>query len=83
MNCNNEDIISFEAADGATLEFTVVYEFYHDGGKFAVLKPVDGADVALIAEITDPEGPDEEFVPLPMKRQQVLLDYLNREGAED
>jgi hypothetical protein len=83
MEYERDDIISFETAEGETLEFTILHEFYHDGSKYAVLKPADGADAALIAEVVDPEGPEEEFVPLPMKRQQALLDYLNRGGAED
>ena len=48
-----------------------------------LLRPEGGAPgEALIAEIVDPMGPDEEYVPLPLARQQTLLEHLNREGFE-
>ena len=78
----NEELIVFETDDGSLLEFQVVYEFYRDGSKFAVLKPSNGSDEALIAEVSDPLGPDEEYIPLPLNRQKTLLDYLN-EGNFD
>lgn len=83
MENERDDIVSFEIDDGKTLEFTLLHTFYHDGSAYAVLKPADGGDAALIAEMVDPDGPEEAFLPLPMDRQQALLDYLNQGGSED
>lgn len=83
MENNDQDFIVFEGDDGTKLEFTVVHEFRHGGGMYAVLRSAGDAGDTLIAEILDPLGPDEEFVPLPMKRQQELVEYLSRGGSED
>jgi hypothetical protein len=77
------DFIVFEAEDGSKLEFSVMHEFYHDGGMYAVLQSAGNAGETLIAEIIDPLGPDEEFIPLPLKRQQALLEYLRGGSEED
>jgi hypothetical protein len=83
MENNEQDYIVFEADDGAMLEFTVMHEFRHGGGMYAVLRRTGDSGDTLIAEILDPMGSEEEFVPLPLKQQQELLDYLNRDGNED
>jgi hypothetical protein len=82
MENREQDFIVFEADDGSSMEFSVTHEFYHDGSMFAVLQSVTNAGDTLIAEVIDPLGPDEEFVPLPIKRQQTLLEYLNKGGSE-
>lgn len=77
------DTIVFEMDDGTELSFGILHEFNYAGGRYAVLRPEGGAPgEALIAEIVDPMGPDEEYVPLPLARQQTLLEHLNREGFE-
>lgn len=83
MDDMERDYIVFEKDDGTAMEFSVMHEFYHDGGMYAVLRSTANAEDTLIAQILDPLGPDEEFVPLPINRQQALLDYLNRGGAEE
>lgn len=83
MEFGEQDTIVFEGEDGSTMEFTIVHEFNHEGGRYAVLKSTASAGDTMIAEIADPMGPDEEFIPLPMKRQQDLLDYLKRGAAEE
>jgi hypothetical protein len=82
MEDRESDFIVFEAEDGSKLEFSVMHEFYHNGGMYAVLQNAGNAGETLIAEIVDPLGPDEEFVPLPLQKQQALLDYL-RSGSEE
>lgn len=78
MDEQERDSVTFEADDGTELEFNVIHEFYFDGGMYAVLQREGSTGDTLIAEVVDPLGPDEEFVPLPLARQQTLLDYLNR-----
>lgn len=80
MDEMERDSIVFETDDGSVMEFEVMHEFYFDGGMYAVLKSAANADDTLIAEVIDPLGPDEEFVPLPMQRQEQLLDYLRQSG---
>lgn len=77
------DTVVFEDDDGSEMEFAVVHEFYHDGGMYAVLQRAGNAEETLIAEVMDPLGPGEEFIPLPMKRQQALLEFLSRSGAQN
>jgi hypothetical protein len=83
MDEQDRDTIVFEAGDGTAMEFTVMHEFYFDGGMYAVLQSAANAQDTLIAEIADPLGPDEEFLPLPLQRQQELLDYLGRDGITE
>jgi hypothetical protein len=82
MEDPEKDSIVFEAPDGSAMEFTVMHEFYHDGFMYAVLQKAGSAGDTLIAQVTDPLGPDEEFVPLPLARQQELLERL-RLGIEE
>jgi hypothetical protein len=83
MENREKDSVVFEAQDGSTLEFSVMHEFYHDGFMYAVLQRTGSAGDTLIAEIADPLGPDEEFVPLPLDRQQEMLEYLRKGGSEE
>jgi hypothetical protein len=83
MEDRDQDFVVFETDDGAAMEFSVVHEFYHDGGMYAVLQRTGTSGDTLIAEIADPLGPDEEFTPLPLLRQQALLEYLSRGGCEE
>lgn len=82
MDEREQDFIVFEADDGSVMEFTVMHEFCHDGQMYAVLQSTGNAGDTLIAQVIDPLGPEEEFVPLPIKKQQALLDYLNKGGTE-
>lgn len=82
MDDMEKDFIVFEKEDGTVMEFSVMHEFYHDGGMYAVLRSATNAEDTLIAQIIDPLGPDEEFIPLPIQKQQTLLDYLNKGGGE-
>lgn len=83
MENEEQDIIVFEAEDGSDMEFSVMHEFYYNGGMYAVLQRTGSADDTLIAEIVDPLGSSEEFVPLPLQRQQALLEYLKGGVEED
>ncbi len=83
MDERERDSVVFETEDGTEMEFSVIHEFYYDGGMYAVLQRDGSAGDTLIAEVVDPMGPDEEFLPLPMDRQQTLLDFLSRGGAGD
>ncbi len=77
------DTIVFEMDDGTERSFGILQEFNYAGGRYALLRPEGGQEgEALIAEVLDPLGPDEEYVPLPLHRQETLLEYLNREGFE-
>jgi hypothetical protein len=83
MESPEKDSIVFEAQDGSTMEFTVMHEFYHDGFMYAVLERAGAPGDTLIAQVADPMGPDEEFLPLPLARQQELLERLRTGGEED
>jgi hypothetical protein len=83
MEGREDESVVFETEGGGAMEFTVLHEFVYDGGMYAVLQKAGAPGETLIAEISDPLGPDEEFIPLPLKRQQVLLDYLKRGHNEE
>lgn len=83
MAGRDEDSVVFETEDGMKMEFTVIHEFHHDGGMYAVLQKAGSPGDTLIAEIADPLGPDEEFIPLPLKRQQEMVEYLKRGNNEE
>jgi hypothetical protein len=83
MEDKERDSIVFEADDGTSMEFTVMHEFYRDGGMYAVLQKAGSPGDTLIAEISDPLGPDEEFIPLAMPRQLEMVEYLKRNGNEE
>jgi hypothetical protein len=82
MDERERDTVIFETGGGTSAEFTVVHEFCHDGSMYAVLQKAGSPGDTLIAEVSDPLGPDEEFVPLPLSRQQALLELLRRSGSE-
>ena len=83
MDERERDSVVFETEDGSEMEFNVIHEFCYDGGMYAVLQRDGSTGDTLIAEVVDPMGPDEEFLPLSMDRQQTLLDFLSRGGAGD
>lgn len=83
MEEDGRDVITFELDDGSALDFTVAHEFLFDGAMYAVLQSVSDDGGSMIAEIVDPMGPDEEFIPLPMDRQMEMLEYLKNGLEED
>lgn len=82
MDERERDTVVFDMGDGSSAEFIVVHEFYHDGSMYAVLQKAGSPGETLIAEVSDPLGPGEEFVPLPLARQQELLELLKKDGSE-
>jgi hypothetical protein len=83
MESREDDIIVFETENGEKMEFTVMHEFCRDGLMYAMLQKAGSPGDTLIAEITDPLGPDEEFVPLDLKRQEEMLDFLRKGNSEE